>query len=46
MKDNMDYEIELLELKERNKFLKAEYDWLWDQYKLLFAKLKNLVEQK
>jgi len=36
--EKINYELKILELEERNKFLKEEYDFLWEQFKRLAKK--------
>jgi hypothetical protein len=40
--NDIDLELRILELEERNKDLKEEYDFIWEQYK----KLANRLEIK
>lgn len=36
--EKIDYKLRILELEQRNKFLKSEYDYLWEQFKKLAKK--------
>ena len=37
--EQIDYELKILELEQRNKFLRTEYSWVWKLYRELREKV-------
>lgn len=44
--ESINLELQIIELKERNKFLESEYKWIWELYKDTRLQLWYALEAK
>jgi hypothetical protein len=44
--ESINLELQIIELKERNKFLESEYKWIWELYKDTRFQLWHALEAK